>query len=250
MSGLRPRPSRPIHLKTAALAAVVFFLFLGCAALVIWTTPAPQASIAPPAAGGAQGRTVRGAFHIHTTRSDGALDKRAIAAAAARAGLGFAIFTDHGDATRPPDPPEYIDGVLCIDAVEISTRDGHYVALGLAAPAPYPFGGEADAVAEDVARLGGFGVAAHPDSPRAELAWTDWSVPVDGLEWLSADSEWRNEGRLRLSRAVLAYLWRPAGAMATLLDRPSANLEMWDRLGATRRVVGLAAQDAHGGFGP
>jgi hypothetical protein len=73
---------------------------------------------------------------------------------------------------------------------------------------------------------------------------------MDGIEWMNADSEWRNEGRLRLSRAVLAYWWRPAGALASLLDRPSADLEMWDRLGATRRVVGLAAQDAHGGFGP
>jgi hypothetical protein len=175
------------------------------------------------------------------------MDKRAVAAAAARAGLQFAIFSDHGDGTRPADPPEYIDGVLCLDGVEISTNGGHYVAIGMATAA-YPLGGEADAVAEDVARLGGFGVAAHPSSPRPELAWSDWRVPVDGIEWLNSDSEWRDEGRLRLSRAFFDYLWRPAGALASLLDRP-ATLSAWDRLTASRRVVALAGHDAHGGLG-
>ena len=40
---------------------------------------------------------------------------------AARAGLKFIVFTDHGDATRTPDPPAYRSGVLCIDA----RRDQH-----------------------------------------------------------------------------------------------------------------------------
>ena len=39
-----------------------------------------------------------------------------VAAAAAAAGLQFVVFTDHGDATRPPDPPAYRHGVLTIDA--------------------------------------------------------------------------------------------------------------------------------------
>jgi hypothetical protein len=192
--------------------------------------------------------TVRGAFHIHTTRSDGALDKTAIARQARRAGLQFAIFTDHGDATRTPDAPEYIDGVLCVDAVEISTNAGHYIALGLPA-APYRLGGDADAVAEDVARLGGFGVAAHPTSLRAELAWSEWNVPIDALEWLNADSEWRDEGRFRLTRTLIDYFWRPAGALASLLDRPVSALARWDQLAADRRVFALAGHDAHGGVG-
>jgi hypothetical protein len=223
----------------AALAAVAVFV----------TGPAaPRSTSGFPAIDLKGRQTLRGAFHIHTTRSDGALDKSQVAAAAARAGMQFAIFTDHGDGTRPPDPPAYIDGVLCMDGVEISTNGGHYVALGMA-PAPYPLGGEADAVAEDVARLGGFGVAAHPISERGALSWSDWSVPIDGLEWLSADSEWRDESRWRLSRAFVDYLWRPAGALASILDRPVAALARWDVLTARRRVVGLAGHDAHGGIG-
>src|SRR2546430_13610777 len=31
------------------------------------------------------------------------------------------VFTDHGDAARPVDPPTYRSGVLCLDGAEIST---------------------------------------------------------------------------------------------------------------------------------
>lgn len=228
--------ARRIIAAAAVLAAALFFAT---------APPAPLATHAadPPAAA-----SVPGAFHIHTRRSDGALDKAQVADAAARAGLRFAIFTDHGNGTQAPDPPAYVHGVLCIDGVEISTNGGHYIALGMPA-APYPLGGEAEAVAEDVRRLGGFGVAAHPFSPREELAWRDWPVPVDGIEWLNADSEWRDEGRVRLSRAFVDYLWRPAGALASLLDRSAAGMRRWDDMAATRRIVALPGHDAHGGLG-
>jgi len=162
--------------------------------------------------------------------------------------MHFAIFTDHGDGTRPPQAPQYLHGVLCIDGVEVSTNQGHYVALGLPA-VPYPLGGDADAVAEDVARLGGFGIAAHPFSRRPELGWQDWNVPVDGIEWLNADSEWRDESRTALTQALLGYLTRPGGALASLLDRPEAALAKLDELAARRHVVAVAGHDAHGGFG-
>jgi hypothetical protein len=192
-------------------------------------------------------RTIVGAYHIHTTRSDGAADKAAIAHAARGAGLQFVILTDHGDGTRQPDAPEYVEGVLCLDAVEISTDQGHYVALDMPR-APYPLGGAAADVVEDVARLGGFGIAAHPDSPKASLQWTDTEAAIDGIEWLNADSEWRGESRPRLWRAGAAYLFRPGPALGTLLDRPT-TLDRWDGLTRTRPVVALAGLDAHGGIG-
>jgi hypothetical protein len=135
-----------------------------------------------------------------------------------------------------------------VDGVEISTNGGHYVALGMSA-APYPLGGEPAAVVEDVARLGGFGTAAHPDSLHPELAWTDWTLPVDGIEWINADSEWRDEPRARMARVLFDYLVRPGGALTALLDRPEATLARWDALSATRRVIALAGHDAHGGIG-
>src|SRR3954467_7343164 len=56
-----------------------------------------------------------GGYHVHTRRSDGSGTPVEIARAASRAGLKFVILTDHGDGTRPADPPTYIDGVLIID---------------------------------------------------------------------------------------------------------------------------------------
>jgi hypothetical protein len=233
---------KKIVILTAAVPAAVLFFLLAT------LPPAPAAHSLAGVDPALIGRTLAGAYHVHTNRSDGAASKDAVAAAAARARLQFVVLADHGDATRTADPPAYINGVLCIDAVEISTTGGHYVALDMPA-SPYPLGGAPSAVVEDVSRLGGFGVAAHPDHAKAELAWGDWDVPVDGLEWINADSEWRNESALQLTRVLFDYLFRPGPAIASVFDRPEKTLSRWDALSQTRRIVALAAVDAHGGGG-
>jgi hypothetical protein len=231
---------KAVRLTAAVLAAV--FLW------VLATLPPRPAVAIGTIAEAVVASTVAGAFHVHSTRSDGVGDRNAIADAAARAGLRFVILTDHGDATRRPDPPAYIDGVLCIDAVEISTNGGHLIALDTP-PAPYPLGGEPSAVVEDVLRLGGFPIVGHPDSAKGSLAWHDWGLPIGGLEWLNMDSEWRDESRARLARAAVDSLLRPAPALLSLLDRPAPTLARWDALGAAgQTVVGLAGHDAHGGL--
>ena len=222
-----------IPLGAVAAAAIVLFALLPSRAR---HTGAPPPTIA------------RGAFHIHSNRSDGSGTPDAIAAAAASAGLQFIIVTDHGDATRTPDPPAYRHGVLVIDAVEVNTTGGHLAALGLPA-SPYPLAGTPEDVLDDVHRLGGFGIAAHPGSPRPSLSWQGWDAPLDGLEWINGDSEWRDEPRIPLARALLTYFFRAPESMAALLDRPSAVLEKWDSLAQVRRVVGLAGTDAHARLG-
>jgi hypothetical protein len=187
---------------------------------------------------------VRGAIHIHTRRSDGTGTVDDVAAAAARAGLAFVILTDHGDAMREPDAPAYRHGVLCIDAVEIGTASGHLVAVGLPR-APYSLGGETRDVVEDVRRLGGMVIAAHPSSPRPRLQWTDWNPRIDGIEWANADSEWRNEPVYAVARALLTYPFRRPETLATLLDRPTDTLQRWDSLTMARPTVAVAAADAH-----
>ena len=235
-----PRPAWRV--RRLALAAT---LLVG-GALWFLAPPAPrpagpEVAALPP---GRASAVVRGSFHVHSVRSDGSGTVAEIAAAARRAGLDFVVLTDHGDGTRPPAPPAYRSGVLCLDGVEISTDGGHYLALGLP-QAPYPLGGDAAGVVEDVARLGGLGIVAHPASPKPELAWRDWSLPVDGVEWLNADSHWRDEGLPGLAAAVLGYPFRPPESLARIFDRPEAALALWDQQTAGRRVVGLAGADAH-----
>ena len=227
-------------------------VFLAAVALLVAVTLAPaHAVLARTWSDG----TVAGVLHVHTRRSDGRSTPEVAAAAAARAGLRFIVFTDHGDATRKPDPPAYRSGVLCLDGVEISTSGGHYVAIDLPA-APYPLGGEARDVVEDVQRLGGFGIVAHPDSPKDELRWRDWTAPFDGLELINPDTSWRVQlqapgwrPKLRLLTSLLDYPFRPPETLASLLER-SRVLDQWSVLTARRRVVGLAGTDAHAKIAP
>ena len=230
------------------IAGVVTAALVAAVVLVVATHLPPKTIALARPAWSSPGAVVRGAYHIHTVRSDGSGTPDEVAAAAARAGLQFVILTDHGDATRTPDPPMYRHGVLCIDAVEISTAAGHYAAIGLP-KTPYPLGGEGRDAVEDVARLGGFGIAAHPDSAKAELRWTAWSEPFDGIEWLNGDSEWRSKAWGRLVLLALTYPVRAPESLASLFDN-RGGLDRWDRTAVAHPgVFAIAGQDIHSRIG-
>ena len=195
--------------------------------------------------GGLPPNLVAGAFHIHSNRSDGTGTIDEIAAAASRAGLSFVVITDHGDGTRAPDPPAYRHGVLCIDAIEIGSDAGHVVALGLSGATTYPLGGDPRDVLDDVHRLGGTAIAAHPDSPQRGLSWRGPLQGIDGLEWLNVDAEWRDERALTLLRTAFRSIFRAPESIASLFDRPVETLRRWDGLLQSRKVISVAALDAH-----
>src|SRR5947208_760713 len=96
---------RALQLTAAIVAAV--------AVCALFSLPPAQIVLMSDSPGDG---TVPGILHVHTTRSDGRSTAEVVAAAAARAGLKFVVFTDHGDATRVPDRAVYRQGVLCIDA--------------------------------------------------------------------------------------------------------------------------------------
>jgi len=82
------------RLRTSGLVAAGF---AGVAGLfVVLTLPPPSIALQPGITGTPPPpRTVvPGAYHVHTTRSDGTGTADQVAAAAARAGLRFVIFTD------------------------------------------------------------------------------------------------------------------------------------------------------------
>jgi hypothetical protein len=134
--------------------------------------------------------------------------------------------------------------------VEISTTGGHYIALDMPA-SPYPLAGEPRDVVEDVGRLGGFGIAAHPDSPKPELRWRDWDAPIDAVEWVNPDTSWRVRAttdwrsRVSLFQALLHYPVRPSETLAGLLTSSEGILSRWSSLAGQRRIVGVAGLDAH-----
>lgn len=238
--------SRVSVFRRGRLAALVAVATLAAGTVALLLPPAAAPTEAPTWE--AASPTARGVYHVHSDRSDGTGTLDEIGEAAAAAGLDFVIVTDHGDGMRAAEPPRYRSGVLMVDAVEISTSGGHVVALDLPT-SPYALAGSPAAVVEDVRRMGGMAIAAHPDSVKAELRWTDWEADMDGLEWLNADSEWRDELWSALGRGLLTYAFRPAETLAVILDRPQQTLDRWDHLARTRPLVGLAGTDAHARLG-
>jgi hypothetical protein len=107
--------------------------------------------------------------------------------------------------------------------------------------------------------MGGFAIVAHPDSPRPALRWrnpaagggrggpaTGDLAGADGMEWLNADSERRDESPLRVLQTLVNFPVRPAESLARLMSRPTASLRRWDALTRRRPVIALAGSDAHG----
>jgi hypothetical protein len=128
---------------------------------------------------------MRGAWHVHTTRSDGLGTLDQVIGAARAAGLQFVVITDHN--LLAPEDAGWHDGVLVIEATEASSRFGHVVAVGTSrALTPEECGGEP---LDAIAALGGQAVLAHPF--HARRPWSGWErAPWRGMEVVSNDTSW------------------------------------------------------------
>jgi hypothetical protein len=89
--------------------------------------------------------------------------------------------------------------------------------------------------------------SAHPDSPRTELRWGDWTAPIDALEIVNPDTGWRVRvsepgirPKLHLLGALGTYLVRPEETIAGLLGNPADLITRWQSMIEERPVVGLS----------
>ena len=111
--------------------------------------------------------------------------------------------------------------------------------------APYPLRGEARDVIDDVRRLGGFGIVAHPDSAKPALRWHDWDAAVrrDGMAQRRHRMA-RRAARTPGARARAVSV--PAGRNARVAARSSGrHAAAMGRADAETPVVALAGADAH-----
>lgn len=105
-------------------------------------------------------------LHIHTTCSfDGTASLEEVLRSAARAGLDVIAITDHNEIRGGLEAQGLAGayGLQVIPGVEISTRDGHLVALFVERSIPAGL-----SLVETLLRVGeqgGIGIAAHPDHP-------------------------------------------------------------------------------------
>jgi len=180
----------------------------------------------------------RGVIHAHSTASDGAGDIDEIVAAAAEAGIDFLVLTDHNvSAANRPETAWYGD-VLLIGAEEISTEEGHLLALQVE-PHRYRFGPSARQALADIHAEGGWALVAHADHEWQAMA-AAWSRQSGFARALTIGSSFVDTNRAALR--LLGYRW--------------PMLEAWDALTTVtvdaetvpRRRVAIAAADAHGPF--
>ncbi|SPM38726.1 PHP domain protein [Mycobacterium numidiamassiliense] len=183
--------------------------------------PAP----APPSASVGGARWYRGDLHLHTVHSDGERDPDELVSAAHAARLDFIVSTEHNTNSANRVWPRCRSGsLLIIPGEEVTTRHGHWLAVGLSAHAWVdwrygPRDGVFGRFAAEVRQAGGLVVAAHPAVPLPGSAWEFGFGDVDALEvW---------NGRWNVDDEV--------------------SLRIWQRLlRQGRHIVAVGGSDSHG----
>jgi predicted metal-dependent phosphoesterase TrpH len=111
----------------------------------------------------------RGDCHLHTVYSDGRRTPEQLVAAARAAGLDFMVSTDHNTSSSALQWGDHAtDDLLILNGEEVTTRSGHWPAIGLPAGKwidwRYRAGDPADfrRFVDHVHALGGLVTAAHP----------------------------------------------------------------------------------------
>jgi hypothetical protein len=173
----------------------------------------------------------RGDMHLHTVHSDGRRLPEEVAAGARAANLDFIVSTDHNTSSAAgvwgrlagPD-------LLVIDGEEITTRNGHYTALGLPAGTWIDWryravdGGLARAV-HDIHRAGGLAVAAHPLATCVGCGWRFGFAGLDAVEvwngpWTADDDAVVANWDSLLAAGAHTGQWLPAVADSDAHSEP------------------------------
>ncbi|MFB9236944.1 CehA/McbA family metallohydrolase [Plantactinospora siamensis] len=143
---------------------------------------------APQRAAGRGRAWYRGDMHLHTVHSDGRRTPAEVAAGARAAKLDYIVSTEHNTPSASLIWGEYAGpDLLIIDGEEITTRNGHYTALGLPAGTWIDWryraadGGLVRFVNE-IHRVGGLAVAAHPLATCVACGWKFGYAGMDAVE--------------------------------------------------------------------
>lgn len=151
----------------------------------------------------------RGDLHTHTVHSDGRHRPEDVLAGARAAGLDFVVSTDHNTCSaNRAIAASRTEGLLAIPGEEVTTRHGHWLAVGL------PPGGWVDwryaprdnvfeRFAAQVRGAGGIVVAAHPGIPLPGSKWEFGYRYVDAVEVWNGKWNLDDEFALRIWHRLL-----------------------------------------------
>jgi hypothetical protein len=150
--------------------------------------PAFAPDPAPERAAGRGRAWYRGDLHLHTVHSDGTYTPAELAAGARAAGLDFMVSTEHNTSSASAVWGAYAGpDLLIVDGEEITTRNGHWLAVGLPAGAWIDWryratDGSFAEFAGQVHRLGGLVIGAHPYCPFVGCSWKFGYGRLDAVE--------------------------------------------------------------------
>ena len=143
---------------------------------------------APHRAAGRGRAWYRGDMHLHTVHSDGRRLPAEVAAGARAGKLDFIVSTDHNTSSAAGVWGEFAGpDLLIIDGEEITTRNGHFTALGLPAGAWIDWryravDGALPRFVAEIHRVGALAVAAHPSAPCLGCGWKFGYPGMDAIE--------------------------------------------------------------------
>ncbi|MET7396103.1 CehA/McbA family metallohydrolase [Dactylosporangium sp. NPDC005572] len=143
---------------------------------------------APVKAKGRGSAWYRGDMHLHTVHSDGRRQPAELAAAARAAKLDFFVSTEHNTSSAAGVWGQHAgDDLLIVDGEEITTRNGHFTALGLPAGTwiDWRYRASDGALArfvQQIHRAGGLAVAAHPLATCVACGWRFGFAGLDAVE--------------------------------------------------------------------
>jgi hypothetical protein len=185
---------------------------------------------------------ITGAYHIHSTFSDGRKSVSQIARTAAKTSLDFCILTDHGNPNYESiERQGWANGVLVLAGSELSVNRGHLVGLGFNQPEDR-FPQQAEPAAYQIKKLHGFSIIAHPYS---KTHWT-WGphAHYSGIEIINADAMVK-KNYMHMLAYFPALLIQPTLPMLKILKQPTSNLQKWDQLNTQSQIYGYYSTDAH-----
>ena len=119
----------------------------------------------------------RGDLHVHTVHSDGKQTQPEVLEYARSAGLDFIGSADHNNSAAQLTWGRYVDDdFLVIAGEEVTTRGGHWLAMGIPAGTWVdwryrPEDGKLGRFTQQVRDLGGLSIAAHPYSLGTGITW-------------------------------------------------------------------------------
>jgi len=119
----------------------------------------------------------RGDLHLHTVHSDGKRNQPQLLKAARDAGLDFIGSSDHNTSSATYVWGRHVpDDFLVINGEEVTTRSGHWLAMGLPPMTwiDWRYRAEDDELGrftDRVHELGGVAIVAHPYNPVPSIRW-------------------------------------------------------------------------------